>query len=154
MSQLTDRLERDLREIAAGAHPSPSAWESIVARLGDDAESEVALVPALAPDRPRRPVWPAVAAAALVVIIGSIAALTGVGDDLDSTADPDVTVIDFPNLTTTFVSPRNGFSIKFLTGGGASHRPRSSGVSAEQVDDGFDVVETGLAAVFKGASTA
>ena len=35
MSRLTDRLERDLREIAAGAHPSPSAWESIVARLGD-----------------------------------------------------------------------------------------------------------------------
>ena len=32
MSRLTDRLERDLREIATGAQPSPSAWESILAR--------------------------------------------------------------------------------------------------------------------------
>ena len=53
MSRLTDRLERDLREIAAGAHPSPSAWESIAARLGDDAEPEVARVLAPSPDRSR-----------------------------------------------------------------------------------------------------
>ena len=66
MSQLTDRLERDLREIAAGAHPSPSAWESIAARLGDDGESEVALMLAPAPGTSKRPVWLAVAAAVLV----------------------------------------------------------------------------------------
>ena len=93
MSQLTDRLERDLREIAAGAHPSPSAWESIVARLGDDGESEVALVLARDPDRSKRPVWIAVAAAALVVITGSMAVLViRAGDDHSiSTADPDAT---------------------------------------------------------------
>src|SRR5687767_4275642 len=66
--------------------------------------------------------------------------------------DSDETVVDFPNLTTTFVSPRNGFSIK--------HPDRVALTPAEQlwgwskqVDDGFDVVETGLGAVFKGAST-
>jgi hypothetical protein len=81
VSRLTDRLERDLREVAAGAHPSPSAWESIAARLGDDEGSEPGLVLAPAPGRSKRPVWPAIAAAALVVIIGSIAVLTRVGDD-------------------------------------------------------------------------
>lgn len=93
MSQLTDRLERDLREVAAGAHPSPSAWESIVARLDDEPESEVALVLAAAPDRSTRPVWLAVAAATLVVTAGSIAVLaTEDGDDRSvSIADPDAT---------------------------------------------------------------
>jgi hypothetical protein len=109
MSQLTDRLERDLREIAAGAHPSPSAWESIVARLGDDAESEVALVLAPAPDRSKHPVWIAVAAASLVVITGSIAVLvTRAGDDHSiSTADPDATTNPsvVPPSTVTDVVP-------------------------------------------------
>ena len=150
MSQLTDRLERDLREIAAGAHPSPSAWESIVARLGDDGESEVALVLAPAPDRSKRRVWLAVAAAALVVIVGSIAVLTRAGDDHLRRPRPR----DFPNLTTTFVSPRNGFSVNYSDRGDGTVTPATElwGFS-EQVDDGFDVVETGLAAVFKGAST-
>ena len=56
MSGLTDRLERDLREIAAGADPSPSAWNAIVAQLGDVGESEVALVIAPAPERWKRSV--------------------------------------------------------------------------------------------------
>ena len=68
---------------------------------------------------------------------------------LDVTHDPDAAVVDFPNLTTTFVSPRNGFSV--------NHPDRVALTPAEQlwgfVDDGFDVVDTGLAAVFKGAST-
>ena len=54
MNQLTDRLERDLGEIAAGAHPSPSAWESIVPRLGDDEASRFAFVLAPSPDRSKR----------------------------------------------------------------------------------------------------
>jgi len=54
MSGLTDRLERDLREIAGGAHPSRSAWEPIAARLGDDRESEVLLELSPVPDRSKR----------------------------------------------------------------------------------------------------
>jgi len=107
MSQLTDRLERDLREIATGAHPSPSAWESIAARLGDDGQSEVAPMLAPAPRTSKRPVWLAVAAAVLVVFIGSIAVLTRADDDQS------ISTVDLPNLTTTFVSPKNGFAVSY-----------------------------------------
>lgn len=147
MSRLTGRLERDLREIAAGAHPSPSAWESIATRLGDDAEAEVALLLAQSPHRSKRRAWITAAAAAFVVITGSIAVLTRVGDDHSiSPADP--------NLTTTFVSPRNGFSVEYPDRGEVTVTPATQlwGFS-EQVDDGFDVVETSSGAVFKGAST-
>jgi hypothetical protein len=59
--------------------------------------------------------------------------------------------VDFPDLTMTFVSPRNGFSIKHPDRVALTPAKQLWGLS-EQVDDGFDVVETGLAAVFKGAS--
>ena len=145
MSRLTDRLERDLREVAAAADPSASAWQSIAARLDEDAGSEVPLAPASAPDRSKRSVWIVAAAAALILITGSIAVLTSVGDDPSiSTAGSD--------LTTTFVSPRNGFSIKHPDGASVTPAEQLWGFG-EQVDDEFDVVETGLDAVFKGAST-
>jgi hypothetical protein len=145
VSGLTDRLERDLREVAAGAHPSPSAWESIAARVGDDEGPELGLVLAPAPDRSKRPVWRAVAAAALLVIIGSIAVLTSVGDDQSiSTADPE--------LSATFVSPRNGFSVGYSDRGEGTVTPATQLWISAQGDEGFDVVDTGSAAVFRGAS--
>jgi hypothetical protein len=144
MSGLTDRLERDLREIAAGADPSPSAWESILGRLDAGTDSEVALLPAPTPGASKRAVWPAVAAAALLVIAGSIAVLVTTGDDRSISAAGG-------DLTTTFVSPRNGFSIRHPAG--ASVRPAVQLWGwAEQVDDGFDVVEIGPATVIKGTS--
>jgi hypothetical protein len=144
MSRLAARLERDLSEVAAGAHPSPSAWESIVRRLDTDAGSELALLPARTPGPSKRAVWLAAVAAALVVIAGSIAVLATTDDDQTiDTADGD--------LTTTFVSPRNGFSIKHAEG--ASVRPAEQVWGwGEQVDDGFDVVEIGPATVIKGTS--
>lgn len=60
--------------------------------------------------------------------------------------------LDFPDLTTTFVSPRNGFSMKYPDRAALTPAKQLWGFS-QQVDDGFDVVETGLAVVFKGAST-
>ena len=71
------------------------------------------------------------------------------------------TAVDYPGLTTTFVSPTNGFSFGYIDRGGlkpaknlwdpvTQPRPDNSGAH----DDPFDVVETGLSAVFKGASTA
>jgi hypothetical protein len=59
---------------------------------------------------------------------------------------------DFPLLTQSFVSPRNGFSMHHPDGVTLTPAKQLLGFSAE-VDDGFDVVETGLAAVFKAAST-
>ena len=99
MSGLTDRLERDLREIAAGADPSPSAWNSVMAQLGDVGESEVALVIAPAPERWKRSVRIAVAAAALVVITASAAAFFTA--DRDATTDPS----DTPPSTAIDVGP-------------------------------------------------
>lgn len=146
MSQLTDRLERDLREVAAGAHPSPSAWASIEARLGDEAGPEVALVLAPTRNRSKRPVWLAVAAVVLAVIVGSIAALTGGGDERDQT------VVDLPDLTTTFVSPRNGFSIKHPDDAVITPATQTWGLH-EEFGKGFDVVATGSDTVFTGSST-
>lgn len=141
MSRLTDRLERDLREVAAGAQPSPSAWESIAARLDDNPEPEVELVLAPTPTRSTRAVWLA-AAAALVVIAGSVAVLSMAGDDESISA---------ADLTTSFVSPRNGFSIRHPEG--ASVRPAVQLWGwGEQVDDGFDVVEIDPGTVIKGTS--
>ena len=137
MSKLTDRLERDLREVAAGAQPSPSAWESIEARLGGDGDLEPATLVTLERSGQKRPVWAAVAAAALVAIVGSIAVVTRAGDDQPTFAD---------DLTSTFVSPRNGFSVK---------HPEGAAISPATGDgtDGFDVVDTGLDAVFQGRSS-
>jgi hypothetical protein len=86
MSQLSDRLARDLREIAAGADPSPAAWDSIVSRLANDEHTSEVLVLAPTPTKPRRPVRLAVAAASVVVIAGSVAMLAARDADVDDTS--------------------------------------------------------------------
>jgi hypothetical protein len=108
----------------------------------DDRGVLIELAPAVAA---RRPAWRRVAlkvalgVAAVAVVVAALATIERRGDELDP-AD------DFPSLTTTFVSPRNGFSIKHPDG--AAVTP-----TIEDGEDAFDVVETGLAAVFKGTST-
>jgi hypothetical protein len=82
------------------------------------------------------------------VVIGVIALLARAGDD--HSTSPAV----FPDLTTSFVSPRNGFTVKYPDRGEGTVTPAQQSLGfSPQVDDGFDVVETGSAAVFKGAST-
>ena len=104
----------------------------------------------------------------ITVVAGlSVIAIAASGCSGDSDAEAEspppttteqVETVDFPNLTTTFVSPTNGFSFRYLgTLTPAKERwdpitqprPDSSGAR----DDPFDVVETGLAAFFKAAST-
>ena len=99
-----------------------------------------------APDRSKRRVWITAAAAAFVVIAGAIAVLARVGDDHStSTADPD--------LTTTFVSPRNGFSVEYPNSGQVTVTPATDlWDPGNEDDDGADVLETGSGAVFKGGS--
>ncbi len=155
MSKLTDRLERDLREIAAGAHPSPSARESIVARLDDAGESGFEFVLPPSPSRSTRRAWITAAAAAFVVIAGAIAVLSRAGDD-HSTAPVD------QSPTTTFVSPRHGYSVQYPDGAVVTPAtnffwdPRiAEDVRQGQrptVNDGIDVVETASGAVFTGGS--
>jgi hypothetical protein len=90
-----------------------------------------------------------VSAAAVLVVAVSLVGITvvpSVGGPSPS-ASP-AQAVDFPGLTTTFVSPRNGFSVR--------HPDRVSLKPATNLwgfgDDGVDVVETGLAAVFEGSS--
>ena len=146
-----DLLERPSSDRASRVNGVP--WIDTTPSHDEIGERDVLieLAPAVAA---RRPAWRRVAlkvalgVAAVAVLVVALAAIERGGDELDP-AD------DFPNLTTTFVSPRNGFSVEHPDRGRSrSHRPRSSGDSATQVDDGFDVVETGSGAVFKGASTA
>lgn len=144
MSRLTDRLEHDLREIAAGARPSASAWESITARLDENAGLEVPLRPSVGIDRSKRPFWLLAAAAALFVITASVAVFASVSDDPSvSTADRD--------LAGTFFSPRNGFSIEPPDGASVTPAKQLWQLS-EQSDDGFDVVTIDPNTVFKGTT--
>jgi hypothetical protein len=145
MSRLTDRLERDLGEIAAGASPSPSAWESIVARLGDDAAAEVVVLPAVEARVRGHRRWSAVAAAAVVVIAGVTAWFVGIGDD-----EP-VSTADLPGLTTRYVSERNGFSVEYVGGVEVTITPATDQFGADL--SGFDLIDIGSSAVFGGTST-
>jgi hypothetical protein len=144
MSALTDRLERDLGELAAGAQPSPSAWEAIAARLDDDGVSEVVVVLAPARHRSKRPAW-IMTAAALVVIAASVAVF------VLTTRAPKPSV-DLPNHTKTFVSPRNGFSIKYSGEMAITPADDVWDPGNEHGDVGVDVMDTRLGVIFRGAS--
>jgi len=120
--------------------------------------------------RQRRAVWPAwratpvsifarMAGAAVLVAAVGLVAITVVPRQPDGSnvggASPSPTptqAVDFPDLTATFVSPRNGFSVKHPDTAALAPAKQLWGFS-EPADDGFDVVGTGLGAVFKGAST-
>lgn len=100
------------------------------------------------------------AAAVAVLVFGGFAASRSLSNDAtpirpaDETEDKDQSVVDFPDLTTTFVSSRNGFSIKHPDS--AVLRPANVmdgwDPGDEESDGGVDVVETDHGLVFKGAS--
>lgn len=164
MNDLTQRLDRELREIAAAARPSQTAWDSITARLGGEAESEVVTPIALGRRRPtesKRPAWFAAVAASIVVIVGLVAMLAARArdNDIGPATTPDATSpsgLPFPELTTTFVSPRMGFSVDYQDRGEGTLTPATrpwGQFVGDRSDDGFDLIETGFAAMFKGTST-
>jgi hypothetical protein len=123
--------------------------------------------------RQRRATWPVwrapgarisvrVAIAAVLVAVGLVAVnvlphqpnrSTVGGSPTPSVSSSPAQLLDFPNLATTFVSPRNGFSIKHPDRAVITPASDLWDPSNEETDRGVDVVETGLAAVLKGAST-
>jgi hypothetical protein len=140
----TVAVDVDVRERASSgraARVDGVPWIDTTSSHDEVAEGAglIELAPALVV---RRPVWwrttlkAALAVAAVAVLVVTLAAIERGGDELDP-AD------GFPNLTTTFVSPRNRFSVKHPDGAAVT----------PAIEDGFDVVDTGLAAVFKGMST-
>ncbi|HUG29112.1 MAG TPA: hypothetical protein VMQ65_01160 [Candidatus Limnocylindria bacterium] len=101
----------------------------------------------------------AASAAVLVVAVGLLAISVVLRQpDGSSVGGPSPSpspaqAVDFPDLTKTFVSPRNGFSIKHPDRVALTPAKDLWDPGNEETDDVFDVVETGLGAVFKGAST-
>jgi hypothetical protein len=99
----------------------------------------------------------AVAAAIVVVIAGWL--MTSGDDTVEMVpADQPPSSAQSPSIgsestSVTFVSPRNGFSIKYPNRGEGTVTPATQlwGFS-QQVDDSFDVIDTGLDAVVKVAS--
>jgi hypothetical protein len=122
--------------------------------------------------RQRRAMWPAwratpvsifarVASAAVLVVAVGLMAINVVQRQPDGSnvggASPSPTpaqAVDFPDLTTTFVSSRNGFSVKHPDRAVLTPANVMDGWDPgdQESDVGVDVVETGLVAVFKGAS--
>lgn len=98
-----------------------------------------------------------VAVVVAALVFGSFAASRSLMNDAaplppaDKTEERDTTLVDFPSLTTTFVSPRNGFSVKHPEEVAITPAKQLSGLGM-QLDDEFDVVETGLDVIFKGKS--
>ena len=108
--------------------------------------------------RQRRAMWPAwratpvsffarVATAAILVVAVGLLAFTVVPRQPTGPSVGGPLAGDFPELTTTFVSPRHGYSIKHPDG--ASITPATDILEGSHID----VIETGLAAVFHGMST-
>jgi hypothetical protein len=79
---------------------------------------------------------------------------SSIGTPLPSPSPSAARTVDFPELTKTFVSPRNGFSVKHPDTAVLAPANVMDGWDPgdEQSDVGVDVIEIGLAAVFKGAS--
>src|SRR5689334_9032414 len=93
-----------------------------------------------------------------VAVLSSIAlAVSGCGGGSDAEAESPV---GFPKLTTTWVSPTNGFSFRHMEGRGPTpaKEPWDPVIdppvdTSSRYDDPFDLWETGYAAFFKSAST-
>lgn len=152
-SQFADRLEQVLlQRLTADPYGTPFGRDVVPSDEPgrpdadlDQREGEIIMLDIedrptgqVAPSRRSPGRWLLVGAAVAMVAV-AFAAVDRGGDELDP-AD------GFPDLTTTFVSPRNGYSVRYP--GGAAVTP-----ATEDGEDGFDVVETGSAAVFMGMST-
>ena len=143
MTDLEQQLTDHLRERAAAATPHYDL-EAVEAGLSLYAPVDL--------DRRRRRRLLTAAVVGVAAAVALVVAIAVVPEAQDGDAVTPVTEPDQDPMT-TFVSPRNGFSVEYPEGG-ATVTPATQLLGfSQQVDDGFDVVETGLAAVFKGAST-
>ncbi len=94
MNRLEHQIERNLRQIADRATPSPDAWNSILTRIADqdpDTETEIIMLTEATPRSTRRWLLLASAAAAVVAIIGAAViafALNDTSSDDDQTPSP------------------------------------------------------------------
>jgi len=89
MTRFTERVTRDLGQIADRATPSPTAWDSIQHRIAEQTDPSTMEVIMLSPDRndsPKRG-WMLAAAAGVIVLIGGLVFATTRSDDDTVPAD-------------------------------------------------------------------
>ena len=104
MTRFTDRVTRDLHQIADRSTPSSTAWDSIQTRIESQTDQPTMEVIMLSPDRNNSPKrgWMLAAAAGTVILIGGIVFATTRSDDNDTVpADaPQATApVDAPEAT-------------------------------------------------------
>ena len=95
MTRFTERVTRDLDQIADRATPSPTAWESIQHRIAEQTDQPTMEVIMLSPDRndsPKRGRMLAAAAGIIVLIGGLVFAITRSDDDTVPADTPQVTL--------------------------------------------------------------
>lgn len=110
MTRFTDRVTRDLHQIADRSTPSSTAWDSIRTRIEDQADQPTVEVIMLSPDRndsPKRGWMLAAAAVAVLALVGGLVFATTRSDDDNVPADtPEVTVTGtFTNGQTVQIPP-------------------------------------------------
>jgi hypothetical protein len=129
MNRLERQIERNLRQIADRATPSPDAWNSILTRIADqdpDTETEIIMLTEATPRSTRRWLLLASAAAAVLAIIGATVIAFAVNDtnsDDDQTPSPAATVAPTTVAPTTIaptsetirfaVDTANGIPVSF-----------------------------------------
>ncbi len=144
-----DLLERSSSDRASRVNGVP--WSDTTPSHDESGERDVLieLAPAVAA---RRPAWRRVAVkvalgvAAAAVLVITLAAIERGGDEPNP-------VVDFPDLTTTFVSPRNGFSVGYVDRGEVTITPATDSLERGNPFNSFDVLDPGSSAVFGGTST-
>ena len=95
MTRFTDRVTRDLHQIADRSTPSSTAWESIRTRIDEQTHQPTMEVIMLSPDHntePKRGWMLAAAAVAALVVAGLVFVMTRSGDDTAPADRPPVTV--------------------------------------------------------------
>lgn len=98
MSRLEHQIERNLRQIADRATPSPNAWNSILTRIANqdpDTETEIIVLTETAPRSTRRWLPYASAAAAVILLVGAAVLVIAFNDqsaDDDQSPSPVATV--------------------------------------------------------------
>jgi hypothetical protein len=108
VNRLERHIERDLRQIADRAAPSPNAWNSILTRIANqapDTETEIIMLTETNPTTTRRWLPFAAAAAVIAILVAGIAFTVNRGSDDDQDPSPAATTVAPTTVAPTTVAP-------------------------------------------------